>query len=65
MLNVVRPTKSDVILIKKLKTIEANKKNEKCQQNLKENVFDPTNASPPNEFMIKLYSRMNKFEKKN
>lgn len=64
MLNVDHPTKSNVMLIKKQTIADGNNKNEKCQQNLKENVFDPTNASPPNEFMIKLFSRMNKFEKK-
>lgn len=25
---------------------------------LKQNLFDPTKSSPPNEFMIKLYMRM-------
>jgi hypothetical protein len=26
---------------------------------LKQNLFDPTKCSPPNEFMIKLHMRMN------
>jgi len=64
MLNVDHPTKSDIIIIKRQIITKALSPKEKCQQNLTENVFDPTNASPPNEFMIKLYSRMNKFDKK-
>jgi len=32
---------------------------------LKQNCFDPTKFSPPNEFMIKLYMRMNNYYDKN
>ena len=28
---------------------------------LKQNSFDPTKSSPPNDFMLKLQSRMNSF----
>jgi hypothetical protein len=31
------------------------------QYSLKQNVFDPLKNSPPNEFMIKLYMRMNQY----
>ena len=31
---------------------------EKNQYSVKQNLFDPTKNSPPNDFMIKLYSRM-------
>ncbi len=39
---------------------ESEKKNE---YSLKQNWFDPTKNSPPNEFMIKLYCRLNNYEK--
>lgn len=32
---------------------------------LKQNWFDPTKFSPPNEFMIKLHMRMNNYYDKN
>jgi hypothetical protein len=31
------------------------------EYSLKQNFFDPSKSSPPNEFMIKLQMRMNKF----
>jgi len=34
----------------------------KNQYSLKQNLFDPTKSSPPNIFMIKLYSRMIQYE---
>jgi hypothetical protein len=33
----------------------------KGEYSLKQNFFDPTKSSPPNEFMIKLQIRMNKY----
>jgi hypothetical protein len=36
-------------------------KNEYC---LNQNIFDPSESSPPNEFMLKLYLRMCKYQKK-
>jgi hypothetical protein len=33
----------------------------KGEYSLKQNFFDPTKSSPPNEFMIKLQMRMNKY----
>jgi hypothetical protein len=33
----------------------------KGEYSLKQNFFDPSKSSPPNEFMIKLHMRMNKF----
>ena len=52
-------TKSNTIPIPK--NIE-NIKNTKNQYSLKQNFFDPTKSSPPNIFMLKLYSRMVKYE---
>jgi hypothetical protein len=34
----------------------------KNQYSLKQNFFDPTKSSPPNHFMIKLYSRILEYE---
>jgi hypothetical protein len=33
----------------------------KSEYSLKKNFFDPTKSSPPNEFMIKLHLRMDKY----
>mgnify|MGYP001221614937 CR=1 FL=1 len=35
-----------------------------CNYNLQTNVFDPLNFSPPNEFKIKLYTRLYNYDKK-
>ena len=34
----------------------------KNQYSLKQNFFDPTKSSPPNQFMIKLHNRIIKYE---
>ena len=41
---------------------EKNAFYEKNQYSVKKNLFDPTKNSPPNDFMIKLYSRMMHYE---
>ena len=33
----------------------------KGEYSLKQNFFDPSKSSPPNEFMIKLHMRMNRY----
>ena len=35
------------------------------EYSLKQNWFDPTKNSPPNDFMIKLFNRLNNYEKSN
>jgi hypothetical protein len=52
-------TKSNTIPIPK------NIENTKNQYSLKHNFFDPTKSSPPNIFMLKLYSRMVQYETHN
>jgi hypothetical protein len=42
--------------------IDKNAFYEKNQYSVKQNLFDPTKNSPPNDFMIKLYSRMMHYE---
>jgi len=41
---------------------EKNAFYEKNQYSVKQDLFDPTKNSPPNDFMIKLYSRMMHYE---
>jgi|1048.fasta_scaffold07788_4 hypothetical protein len=41
------------------------KDNIKSEYSLKKHFFDPTKSSPPNEFMIKLYMRMSKYNMDN
>jgi hypothetical protein len=40
-------------------TMKAN--SPKGEYSLKQNFFDPSKSSPPNEFMIKLHMRMNRY----
>lgn len=47
------PTISKPIPIKRVDSYESKSNN---------NNFDPSKSSPPNEFMIKMYKRMNYFE---
>jgi hypothetical protein len=35
--------------------------NNQGEYSLKQNFFDPSKSSPPNEFMIKLYMRMSRY----
>jgi hypothetical protein len=37
----------------------------KGEYSLKQNFFDPSKSSPPNEFMIKLHMRMNRYHMDN
>ncbi len=47
---------------KKLSTLmEEFRNNSQGEYSLKQNFFDPSKSSPPNEFMIKLYNRMSHF----
>ena len=39
-----------------------NEHNKNNQYSLKNNLFDPTKSSPPNDFMIKLYNRVSVYE---
>lgn len=38
-----------------------SRKNGAQNYNLHENLFDPSQSSPPNEFMLKLHMRMNNY----
>jgi hypothetical protein len=43
-------------------SLEKEDSSPKGEYSLKSNFFDPTKSSPPNEFMIKLSSRLVKYE---
>jgi len=59
----VMDERSKSIPIKKnLSTImEEFRNNRQDEYSLKQNFFDPSKSSPPNEFMIKLYIRMSHY----
>ena len=49
------------IPIKKNFTTNMKTNSPKGEYSLKQHFFDPSKSSPPNEFMIKLHMRMNKY----
>ena len=53
--------RSEPIPIKQNLATSMNINSPKGEYSLKENFFDPSKSSPPNEFMIKLHMRMNKY----
>ena len=50
--------RSIIIPIKQNLTTYNNNLSPKGEYSLKQNVFDPSKSSPPNEFMLKLQLRM-------
>lgn len=57
----VIPERSEPIPIKKNLTTSMKINSPKGEYSLKQNFFDPSKSSPPNDFMIKLHMRMNKY----
>ena len=53
--------RSEILPIKKNVSTPMKINSPKGEYSLKQNFFDPTKSSPPNEFMIKLHMRMNKY----
>jgi len=53
--------RSNIISIKQNLSTSMKENSPKSEYSLKQNFFDPSKSSPPNEFMIKLHMRMNKF----
>ena len=49
------------ILIKQNLTTSMKMNSPTGEYSLKQNFFDPSKSSPPNDFMIKLQTRMNKY----
>jgi len=50
-----------VPIIKKISTLMKENNNDKIEYSLKQNFFDPSKSSPPNEFMIKLHMRISNY----
>jgi hypothetical protein len=53
--------KSNIVPINKILSTSMKENSPKGEYSLKQNFFNPSKSSPPNEFMIKLHMRMNKF----
>jgi hypothetical protein len=53
--------RSNIISIQQNLSTSMKENSPKSEYSLKQNFFDPSKSSPPNEFMIKLHMRMNKF----
>ena len=53
--------RSSIIPIKKNLSTQMKDLSPKGEYSLKQNFFDPSKSSPPNEFMLKLYMRMSDY----
>ena len=53
--------RSNIIPIKQTLSTSMKDLNYKSEYSLKQNFFDPSKSSPPNDFMIKLHMRMNMY----
>ena len=53
--------RSNIIPIKQTLSTSMKELNYKSEYSLKQNFFDPSKSSPPNDFMIKLHMRMNMY----
>jgi len=51
--------RSNIIPIKNILSTSMKPNSPKGEYSLKQNFFDPTKNSPPNDFMLKLNMRMN------
>jgi hypothetical protein len=56
------PERSIIIPIKQNLSTSLKATSPTSEYSLKQNFFDPSKSSPPNEFMIKLHMRMNIYE---
>lgn len=54
--------RSNIIPIKQNLSTSMKIHSPKGEYSLKQNFFDPSKSSPPNEFMIKLHMRMNRYQ---
>jgi hypothetical protein len=63
--NVIRERSNIISIPKILSTPMEINSPSKGEYSLKQNFFDPSKSSPPNEFMIKLHMRMNKYHMDN
>ena len=61
--SVIHERSNIVPIFKKISTLMKEISDDKIEYSLKQNFFDPSKSSPPNEFMIKLHMRMNMYNK--
>jgi hypothetical protein len=54
--------KTSIIKINKNLTTQINNNSPKGEYSRKQNCFDPSKSSPPNDFMIKLHMRMTNYD---
>jgi hypothetical protein len=59
--NIINERSIIIPINKKLSTSMKEDLSPKSEYSLKQNFFDPSKSSPPNEFMIKLHMRMNNY----
>ena len=55
---------SSIIPIKKNLSTQMKVNSPKGEYSLKQNFFDPSKSSPPNEFMLKLHMRISNYDSK-
>jgi hypothetical protein len=55
--------RTNIIPIKQNLSNQNKDSRQTSEYSLKQNVFDPSKSSPPNEFMIKLHMRMDIYNK--
>lgn len=53
--------RTDTIQIKQTCSTTTKKQICKEEYSLNQNIFDPSKSSPPNDFMMKLFARMNMY----
>jgi hypothetical protein len=60
--HVIDERRKSIPIPKKLSTLIGEfRNNRQDEYSLKQDFFDPSKSSPPNEFMIKLYSRISHY----
>jgi hypothetical protein len=55
--------RSNIIPINIVRNDSSETQKNNNEYSLKQNWFDPTKSSPPNDFMIKLFTRLYNYEK--
>lgn len=63
--NIIRERSSIIYIDQSLSTLMKTDSITKGEYSLKQNFFDPSKSSPPNEFMAKLRMRMNMYHSDN
>ena len=59
---VINERSKNIPIKKNLSTTMKGFSNIQSEYSLKQNFFDPTKSSPPNDFMLKLQLRMNQYD---